>query len=72
MDSLPHKIVATEGKRDIRYAARNQGMRQGLLDPAGRLDEVDTVGVVFLDTGGHRKYIGVEDNILRRESHLLR
>ena len=44
---------------------------QVLLDPAHRLDEVHPVVVVLLDAGGHREDVGVEDDVLGREAHLL-
>ena len=46
-------------------------MRQGVDDLARRLDEIDAVIVMLLDTGGHGKDIGVEDDIFRREIGLF-
>jgi hypothetical protein len=42
-----------------------------LLDPAGGLDEVDPVGRVLLDAGGHGEDVGVEDDVLGREADLV-
>ena len=41
------------------------------LDPGARLDEVDPVGRVLLDTGRQRETVRVEDDVLSREAHLL-
>jgi hypothetical protein len=41
------------------------------LDPARRLDEVHRVVGVFLDARGHGEDVGVEDDVLGREAHLL-
>jgi hypothetical protein len=38
---LAHRVVAAERERDVRHAARDVRVRQGLLDLARRLDEVD-------------------------------
>ncbi len=44
---------------------------QVLLDPAGRLDEVDAVVGVLLDAGGEGEAVGVEDDVLGREADLV-
>ncbi len=46
-------------------------VRQALLDLARGLDEIHRVVVVFLDAGGDREDIRVEDDVLRREADLL-
>ena len=47
-------------------------MREVLLDPAGRVDEIDGVIVVLLDAGGHGEDIGIKHDVLGREGGLLR
>lgn len=42
-----------------------------LANPPGRLDKVERIAVVLFDTGGNRKYIRVEDDVLARKPHLL-
>jgi hypothetical protein len=42
-----------------------------LLDQPRRLDERDGVVVVFLDAGGDREDVRVEDDVLRREADLF-
>ena len=68
---LAHRLVAAERERQVRDAARDLGVRQGLLDRARRLDEVDGVVVVLLDAGGDREDVRVEDDVLGREADLL-
>jgi len=41
-----------------------------LLDPLRGLDEVDGVVVVLVDPRGDGEDVGVEDDVLRRESNL--
>ena len=43
-------------------------MRQVLLDPARRLDEIDGVVVVFGDAGGDGEDVRVEDDVFGREA----
>ena len=38
-------------------------MRQVFLDPAGGLDKIHAVVVVFNDTGSNRKHVRIKDNI---------
>src|SRR5690606_16083993 len=71
VDRLAHGVIAAEREADVRYAARHARMRQIAGDPAGRLDEVDRIMIVFFDAGGDRKHVGVEDDVLRREAHLI-
>ena len=71
MDRLPDRVVAAEGERDVGHAAGDQGAGQVLLDPAGGLDVVDAVVVVRLDAGGDGEDVGVEDDVLGQEAHLL-
>jgi len=46
-------------------------MRQVFADPAGRLNEINTVIVVLLNAGGHRKDVRIEDDVFRRETDLF-
>ena len=71
VDRLAHRIVAPEGEGDVAHPAADQRVRQALLDPPGRLDVVHGVVVVLLDPGGNGEDVGVEDDVLGREAHLL-
>ncbi len=46
-------------------------MRQGRHDLARRFNEIDTVIIVFFDTGRHCKDVRVKDDVFRRETDLL-
>ncbi len=46
-------------------------MRQVLFYPARGLDKVQTIAIVFFNTGCNRKYIGVKDNIFCGKAHLI-
>ena len=71
VDRLAHRVVAAEAEGDVRDAAGHQGVGQGLLDPAGRLDVVGAVGRVLLDARRHREDVRVEDDVLGREADLV-
>jgi hypothetical protein len=68
VDRLAHGIVAAERKGDVGNAAGNVGVRQVLLDPAHRIDEIDGVVVVFGNAGGDGENVRVEDDVLGREA----
>ena len=65
--SLPRKE-----KETLETPPETLRVRQVLLDPAGRLDEVDRVVVVLFDAGGDGENVRVEDDVFRREADLLR
>ena len=67
MHGLAHRLVAAERERQVRHAAGDMRVRQVFSDPARRLDEVEAVIVVLLDSGGDRENIGIEDDVFRRE-----
>src|SRR3546814_5099602 len=71
MDRLANEIVAAERERYVRYAAGNLHVRQVLLDPARRLDEVDAVVVVFLDAGRDREDVRIENDVFGRKADLF-
>jgi hypothetical protein len=72
VDRFAHRLVAAEGEADVGDAAADLGAGQVSLDPARGLDEVDRVVVVFLDAGGYREDVGVEDDVLGREADVAR
>jgi hypothetical protein len=71
VNRLSHGVVAAEGEGHVGYASGDQRPWQVCLDPAGGLDEVGAVGRVLLDAGGHGEDVGVEDDVLGRESDLV-
>jgi hypothetical protein len=68
VDRLAHRVVAAEAERDVGDAAGNVRVRQVLLDPARRFDEIDGVVVVFRNAGGDGEDVRVEDDVFGRET----
>jgi len=71
VDGFAHGRIATEREADIADTTRDVAMRQGLLDDAGRFDEVQRVAIVLVDAGGNRKDVGVENDVFGREVESL-
>ncbi|SLC95901.1 Uncharacterised protein [Mycobacteroides abscessus subsp. massiliense] len=71
VNRLTDGVVAAERERHIRDTAGDVHSGQVLLDPGTRLDEVDPVGRVLLDTGCQREAVGVEDDVLGRKADLF-
>ena len=71
MHGLAHGIIAAKREGEIGDAAGHMGMGQTGANGPRRLDEIDAVIVVFLDARGDRENIGIEDDVLGREAHLL-
>ena len=65
---LAHGVVAAEGEREVRDAARDLGVGQVLLDPARCVDEGLGVAVVLGNACGDGQDVGVEDDVLGREA----
>ena len=68
---LTHRLVAAEGERQVRDAARDVHQRHLLLDAPRRLDVGEPVAVVLLDARRDREDVGIEDDVLGREADLL-
>ena len=68
MHRAAHRLVAAEGKTQVRQTTRNMGVRAPLANLAARLDEIDAVVVMLLDTRRHREDIGIKDDVLRRKA----
>ena len=71
MNRLPYRVISTKTETHIADAAGHLGARQVLLDPAGGFDEINRVVVVLFDAGGNGEDVGVEDDVLGRESDLV-
>ena len=65
---LAQPLIAAERERQVRYTARDVGMREALPDRACRFDEGDAVAVVLLHAGGDGEDVRVDDDVLRREA----
>ncbi len=68
---LAHRLVAAEGEGQVGDAAGGPRMRQMAVDPGQGLEEIEPVAVVLLDAGGDREDVGIEDDVLGGEAHLL-
>ena len=68
---LAYIVVASERKRQVAYTAAYMHMRQVLANPFYRTYEIQGITVVLRHTGSYRKDVGVENNILGRESGLF-
>src|SRR5216683_603226 len=63
-----HGVVTAKRKRHIADAAADMHRGHALLDGGRGFDEIETVAIVFLDSGRHGEDVGIEDDVLRRES----
>src|SRR6202043_197241 len=64
MHGFPHGVISPEGERHIANTPADTGKWHSLLYHLDRFDEVDRIVIVFLDAGGYRKNIRVENNVL--------
>ena len=64
---LAHGIVAAEGERKVRHAARDLRMGKVFLDPARRVDERLGVSVVLRNARCDGQYVGVENDVFGRK-----
>ena len=71
MHRLAHRLVAAEREREVRDAAGNVRVGQGLADLPRRLDEGDAIAVVLLDAGRDGEDVRIEDDVLGREVGLF-
>ena len=71
MHGFTDRVIAAKRERNIRQATRCQHMRAGISDFPARLNKIDGVVVVLLNTCRHREDIGVKNNVLGREAHDL-
>ncbi len=71
VDRFAHRVVAAEGERHVGHAAGGQRVGQVVANEGTSLDEVDRVVVVLFDAGGDGEDVRVEDDVFRRETHLV-
>ena len=71
VDRLPHRLVAAEAEADVGDAAGDMAVRMPPLQFAAGFDEGHGIAVVFLDAGGDREHVGIEDDVLGREADLF-
>ena len=71
MNRFAHRVVAAERERNVRYAARGQGVGKVVADVGAGFDEVHGIVVVFFDAGSDGKDVRVEDDVFRREADFI-
>ena len=71
VERAAHGLVAAEGEREVRHAARDLASRAQPLDLAGGVDEINSVVVVLLHASANGENVGIEDDVLGVEAHLL-
>ena len=64
-------LIAAKREGDVREPARDVAARQGLADAPCRLDEIDSVVIVLLDPGRDGKYVGIKNDVFRRETNFF-
>ena len=63
-----HRLIAAEGEGDVGQSAGDVTARQGFTNAPRGLDEGHGIIVMFLNSGGHRKDVGIKDDVFRRET----
>ena len=67
MHRLADRVVTAEGEGNVRDATADLGVREGLLDQGGRLEEIDRVVVMLLDARRDSEDVRIEDDVLGGE-----
>ena len=71
MHSFTQEIVAAERERQVAHSATHMGPWQIFFNPSRGPDEVESIAVVLLHTGGNGQHIGVEYDIAWLDARLL-
>ena len=71
VDGFSHSVVAAERERNVADAAGGVNEGIGGLQPTHGVDEVAPVGVVFLNAGGDREDVGIEDDVFGGKAGLF-
>src|SRR5439155_17568221 len=66
-----HVVVPAKRKRNVAYPAAHTRARKLPFDPARRLDEINRVITMLLETRGDGQNVWIKDDIVRREINLL-
>ncbi len=67
MHRLAHCVVAPKRKGNVAYAAAHSDAGKILLNPAGRLDEIDRVIAMFFQTGRNGQNVRIKDDVVSRK-----
>ena len=68
---LTDLVVAAEGEGDVGDTAGDFRVGEVLLDPLRGVEEIEGVVVVLVDAGGDGEDVGVEDDVLWRETDVI-
>ena len=71
MDGLTESIITSKRERYIADAPRSSGVRQVFLNPRNGADEVNSIILVFFDTGTDCKNIWIKNNVVRIKSDFI-
>ena len=67
MHRLAHGVVSPKRKGNVAYTAAHSDAGKILLNPAGRLDEIDRVITMFFQTGRNGQNVRIKDDVVSRE-----
>lgn len=71
MECPPDWLIASEGKGDVGYTTADLASWAPLLNLCGGIDEVHSIVVVLCHAGADSENVGIKDDILWIETHLL-
>merc|ERR1712194_275657 len=71
MEAPPHRLISTETERNIADPSTDLAAWAYTLDFTSGVDEINRIVAVFRKARANGKNIGVEDDILGVETHLL-
>ena len=71
MHGFTNLFVATKREAEIRHTARDMGIGVLAADDLARFDKGLAVFIMLFQPGGHRKDVGVENDVFRREVQLF-
>ncbi len=71
VEAAPHRLVAPEGEGNVGHPPTDLAPRALPLDLPGGTDEIHSIVVVLRHASADSEDVGVEDDVLRVETHLL-
>src|ERR1700739_1098799 len=71
VNRLSNSIIPTKRKRHITNSTTYFSVWQVRLYPFGSFKKVNSISLMLLHTGSHRKYVRIENNILCREPNFF-
>ena len=71
VEAAPHSLIASEGEGDVGDAPTDLAAWALPLDLPGGADEVHSIVVVLSHAGADSQDVGVKDDVLGVEAHLL-